>query len=96
MFGNSTQRHTRATAGGFSLIELMVTIAIISIVLAISLAKYGTFNNVVLLKNQAFGLALDIRKAQTYASSVRVESNQDAGNPNGSILRQEVGHYYSW
>jgi prepilin-type N-terminal cleavage/methylation domain-containing protein len=80
---------------GFSLIEVMVTIAIISIVLAISVARYGSFNNVVLLKNQAFEVALDIRKAQTYASSVRVDSDIPVGDSNATILRQEVGVYFT-
>ncbi len=89
----SYNQHQSAAARffGFSLIEVMVTIAIVSIVLTISVARYGSFNNVVLLKNQAFEVALDIRKAQTYASSVRVDDNNASGTLNAEVLRQEVG-----
>lgn len=56
---------------GFTLIELLITIAIIGIVTGMMLARYGSFNSVVLLKNQAYEVALDLREAQTYALSVR-------------------------
>lgn len=62
---------------GFSLIELMVTIAIVILVTSISLARYGSFNNSVLLKSQAFEVALDIREAQLFGVSISGRSNND-------------------
>ena len=55
---------------GFTLIELMVSIAIVTMVMGIVLFKYNTMNNIVLLKSQAYELAIDIRRAQVAGVSV--------------------------
>lgn len=67
---------------GFSLLEVLITAAIIGIITTIALVRYSSFNNVILLKNQAFELALDLREAQTFAISVRGD---------GGEFRQEYG-----
>lgn len=59
--------------GGFSLIEVLITSAIIGIVTAIVVVRYGAFNSSVLLRNQAYEVALAIREAQVYSVSVRGE-----------------------
>lgn len=69
-------RHT-----GFSLLELMVTIGIVMLVTGVSLVRYGSFNNSVLLKSQAYELALDIREAQLFGVSV---SGANAGEFQGA------------
>lgn len=56
---------------GFTITELLVTIFIITLVTGIILLKYTSFNTGVLLKSQAYELALDIREAQIYSVSVR-------------------------
>jgi len=56
---------------GFSLIELMVTISIVTLVTGIVMVKYTSFNNVVILKSQAYELALDIRAAQVYGVNAK-------------------------
>ena len=71
---------------GFSLVELLITIAIISIMTVIVIVKYGAFNSSVLLKSQAYELALNIREAQTYAVSVRGEQG---------TFRDGYGLYFS-
>jgi len=48
--------------------------------------RYGSFNSAVLLKNQAFEIALDIREAQVFAISVRGNTSQ---------FREEYGVYFS-
>ncbi len=75
------QPHTHVTCRGFTLIELMVTVAIVVLITGIALVRYGTFNNTVLLRSQAYEIALDIRTAQTYGVSV---SGQGEGNYLGS------------
>lgn len=67
----SSMRMKRNCIGGFSLIEVLITSAIIGIVTAIVVIKYGAFNSSVLLRNQAHELALSIREAQVFSVSVR-------------------------
>lgn len=55
---------------GFSLIELLVSISIMVIVLAIVFARQSSFNSAVILRNQAYELALQIREIQLNAVSV--------------------------
>ncbi len=70
---------------GFSLLEVLITAAIIGIVTAMVVIRYGAFNNSVLLKSQAFELALDLREAQVFAVSVRGRGVQ---------FREEYGLYF--
>lgn len=72
-------------SGGFSIIEVLVTAFIIGLITAIVLFKYGSFNNVILLKSQAYEMALDLREAQVYAVSVRGGDNE---------FRQEYGIHF--
>lgn len=65
----------RSRTRGFSLLEVLITSAIIGIVTAIVVVKYGAFNSTILLKNQAFEVAIAIREAQVYSISTRGESN---------------------
>ncbi len=56
---------------GFTLIELVVTVTIFAFMTALLLAKYGKFNQDVLLTNLAYDVALTIRNAQTFGLNVR-------------------------
>lgn len=55
---------------GFSILEVLITAAIIGIITGIVTLRYGSFNNLILLKNQAYQIALDLRETQTRALSV--------------------------
>ena len=56
---------------GFTLIEIMVSVSIFAFMTALLVAKYGNFNQSVLLTNLAYDIGLTIRTAQTYGLSVR-------------------------
>lgn len=57
---------------GFTLIELMVTMAIFVIMTALIMARYNSFYSGTIFTNIAYDIALTIRQAQTYGISVKV------------------------
>jgi len=69
---------------GFSLIEVLITSVIIGVVSAIVVVRYGAFNSSVLLKNQAYEIALAVRQAQVFTVSSRGQGND---------FRDEYGVY---
>jgi len=56
---------------GFTIIELIVSIAIFAFMTALVVSKYGTFNQNTLLVNVAYDMALTVRTAQSYGLSVK-------------------------
>lgn len=58
-----------ASSAGFGLIELIVSISIMVLVSAIVLAKNNSFNGAVLLRSQAYDVALHLREIQLSAVS---------------------------
>ena len=75
------------TERGFSLPELIVTIAIISLMTAIVLFRYSSFNSGALLQSQAYEMALDLRQTQVFGLSVRSEGSS-------TNFREEYGLYF--
>lgn len=59
----------------FTLIELVVCIAIFAMMTALVIAKYGTFNQSVLLTDLAYDTAITVRTAQTYGLSVQQQGS---------------------
>ncbi|MES2314759.1 MAG: type II secretion system protein [Patescibacteria group bacterium] len=55
----------------FTLIELIISIAIFAAMTALVIAKYGSFNQGTIITNMAYDMALTIRTAQTYGLSVK-------------------------
>jgi len=79
---------TPATAG-FSMIELLVSISIIVLVLTITLTKQSSFNSAVLLRSEAFDMALAIREVQLSAvSAVNIDTSAGSGE-----FRSTLGVY---
>lgn len=73
---------------GFSLVEVMITIAIIMVVTTIVVIKYGSFNSTMLLKSQAYEMALNLREAQVFAISVRT------GSASATAFRDAYGLHF--
>ena len=55
---------------GFTLVELVICVAIFVIMTALVVAKYGNFNQGVLLTDTAYDIALVLHTAQNYGLSV--------------------------
>ncbi|HEU5114397.1 MAG TPA: prepilin-type N-terminal cleavage/methylation domain-containing protein [Candidatus Paceibacterota bacterium] len=62
---------------GFTLVELLVSIAIFTVITTIAVYNNGQFNGSVLLTNLAYEIALSIRQAQYYGISVRQNTAQN-------------------
>lgn len=65
-----TKYHILNTSSGFTLIELLVTISIFIIVTSITLANFPQFSNKLSLDLLAEDIALSIKQAQVFGSSV--------------------------
>ncbi len=61
---------------GFSLLEVLITAAIIGLITGLVTLRYGAFNNLILLKNQAFQIALELREVQTRSLSATGSSSE--------------------
>lgn len=56
---------------GFSLVELVVSVAIFLVITAVILVKHSEFSGTLLIENLAYDIALSVRKAQVFGLSVR-------------------------
>lgn len=66
----NTSHHNVSRTRGFSLVELLVCIAIIIVLSAVVLARYKSFNSTILLRNLAYEIALSVREAQVLGIGV--------------------------
>lgn len=73
-FSSTSRRHNTTSTLGFGLIELMVSISIMTLVSTVILVKNRSFNNALLLRNQAYEVAFSLRQAQLLAVSGTKES----------------------
>lgn len=60
---------------GFTLIELIVSVAIITLITSIALVQNNQFNSTLALTNLAYEVGLSIRQAQVFGISVRKFNN---------------------
>ncbi len=63
--------HSQKVVRGFTIVELLVTLAIFTILTVVVLANYPSFNNKIALEILAQNIALSIREAQVYGISIR-------------------------
>jgi prepilin-type N-terminal cleavage/methylation domain-containing protein len=74
LFSSNNKKSARACTRGFGLVELMVSISIMTLVSTVILVKNRSFNNALLLRNQAYEIAFTLRQAQLLAVSGTKES----------------------
>lgn len=69
----SSARLTASSApsspAGFTLLEMLVVIAIISVIIGVVVTNQRSFDNSIILSNTAYDVALSIRQAQAYGSA---------------------------
>src|SRR5579872_4312619 len=64
---------------GFSLVELLVSVAVVTLILSVILYNYQSLNSSIILSSNVQQLLIFIRKAQTYGLSVK-EAGVGTGN----------------
>jgi prepilin-type N-terminal cleavage/methylation domain-containing protein len=77
-------------AAAFTLVELMVTIAIATIIMSVVLISNSQFNSSIILTNAAYEVALAVRQAQAYGLSSKVVNVGASG-----AINQAFGVYVS-
>jgi prepilin-type N-terminal cleavage/methylation domain-containing protein len=65
------RKNTFNSKAGFTLIEMLVVVAIFAVVATVLLFNYSSFSTSVGVRNLSEEIGLSVRKAQTYATSVR-------------------------
>ncbi|MDP2651722.1 MAG: type II secretion system protein, partial [bacterium] len=70
-FSFANERRQKTQSSGFTLVELMVVLAIIGVVMSIVLTNQGSFNKTLILQNTTYDIALTLRNAETYGLGSR-------------------------
>src|SRR6185369_828665 len=60
---------------GFTLVELLISIAIFTMITSVAVFNHAEFNGSVLLTNLAYEIALSVRQAQVYGTTVKQSSD---------------------
>lgn len=89
---------TKITQKGFTLLEIIVVLAIFAVMTSIVVFNYGKFTSQTILTNMAYEVALSIREAQIYGVSVRSPDGTLASNPfslpYGVYFQEGTNTYY--
>ena len=64
-------KHSPRSSRGFTLIELIVVSAIILLVTSYIMFKQSKFNSATLMRSLSYSIALSVRQAQVYGTSIR-------------------------
>jgi hypothetical protein len=78
----------RRVAAGFTIVELLVATGIIVVITVVLLFRHDQFNSSTLLRSLSYGVALSVRQAQFYGTSVR-ETGVDT-----NVFAQSYGVYF--
>ncbi len=77
---------------GFTLVELLVAISIMTLVTSVVLMRHQSFNRSILLRNQAYDVALTIRQAQLMA--VNYTGDQTSKNQTYGVRVDKTTNQY--
>lgn len=75
LVNSKRSRHCRPTRG-FSLVEMLVVLAIIVVITAVALLGQSSFNRSIVLSDTAYTVAFSLRQAQSFGLSSRVSNLQ--------------------
>ncbi|HVT74868.1 MAG TPA: prepilin-type N-terminal cleavage/methylation domain-containing protein [Candidatus Paceibacterota bacterium] len=87
--------HQGRSQSGFTLVELLVSIAIFTVITTVAVFNHAQFNGSVLLTNLAYEVALSIRQAQYYGISVKQNSSQTFDSGYGVDFNTAAATSYS-
>lgn len=79
-FYSSARSAQKAAKAGFTMVEMLVVLAIFGILTAVIIFNHGSFNSNIVLTNMAYEVALEIRQAQVYSLGVRSGSIDGESN----------------
>lgn len=65
---------------GFTILEMLMVLAIFTVITAVVIFNYSEFNSKTILSNMAYEVALSVRQAQVYSLGVRGQANLDNFN----------------
>ncbi len=80
----------RAPSRGFTIVELVVVVAIVLIITGFTLLRHSRFDSTTLLRSLTYSIALSVRQAQVYGTSVR-----GVGNPGAITYAPGFGVQFS-
>lgn len=86
-------KNKKSTQSGFGLVELMVSISLVVLVTSVILARHDSYNGAVLLRSQAYDVALKLREVQMEAVSV-VAQEGDYRAPLGACFSTQWPNRY--
>jgi prepilin-type N-terminal cleavage/methylation domain-containing protein len=86
-----TTNYQLSTNQGFTLVEVIVVIAIFTVLTGVVFANYKGFTGGTVLSNAAYSVALSIRQAQVYGISVKGQ-NAGFGHRYGVTARNSLGN----
>lgn len=84
-------KYSPRVSRGFTLIELIVVIAIFTVITSVVLAKYNTYNSSAPFANASEDIVLSLRQAQVYGVGVK----RSAGGCVGGNFECPYGVYFS-
>jgi prepilin-type N-terminal cleavage/methylation domain-containing protein len=83
----------RSSTRGFTLIELLVVVALIVLITVVLMIRQARFDSSTLLRSLSYSVALTVRSAQVYGTSVRVVSGSSTGAPAYGVYFNNASSY---